>query len=67
MYVTLELEPRIDIFICFCAELQPTNYRESWKALCVFTELNMEQYSILGRIGEGAHGIVLKAKHIEVM
>jgi hypothetical protein len=29
MYVTLELEPRIDIFICFCAELQPTNYRES--------------------------------------
>ena len=27
---------------------------------------NMEQYSILGRIGEGAHGIVLKAKHIEV-
>ncbi|XP_076448485.1 cyclin-dependent kinase 20-like [Babylonia areolata] len=25
----------------------------------------MEQYSILGRIGEGAHGIVLKAKHIE--
>lgn len=27
----------------------------------------MEQYSILGRIGEGAHGIVLKAKHIEVI
>ena len=26
----------------------------------------MEQYNILGRIGEGAHGIVLKAKHIEV-
>uniref|UniRef100_A0A5K4EIB1 Cyclin-dependent kinase 20 n=1 Tax=Schistosoma mansoni TaxID=6183 RepID=A0A5K4EIB1_SCHMA len=25
----------------------------------------MEQYSILGRIGEGAHGVVLKAKHIE--
>ncbi|TKS65231.1 Cyclin-dependent kinase 20 [Collichthys lucidus] len=25
----------------------------------------MEQYSILGRIGEGAHGIVFKAKHIE--
>nr|CAH8827370.1 unnamed protein product [Trichobilharzia regenti] len=25
----------------------------------------MEQYTILGRIGEGAHGIVLKAKHIE--
>ncbi|KAK0058135.1 cyclin-dependent kinase 20-like isoform X1 [Biomphalaria pfeifferi] len=25
----------------------------------------MEQYSILGRIGEGAHGIVLKAKYIE--
>ncbi|CAL8071958.1 unnamed protein product [Calicophoron daubneyi] len=25
----------------------------------------MEQYNILGRIGEGAHGIVLKAKHIE--
>lgn len=27
---------------------------------------DMEQYSILGRIGEGAHGIVFKAKHIEV-
>lgn len=27
----------------------------------------MEQYSILGRIGEGAHGIVFKAKHVEVM
>lgn len=26
----------------------------------------MEQYSILGRVGEGAHGIVFKAKHIEV-
>ena len=26
----------------------------------------MEQYKILGRIGEGAHGIVSKAKHIEV-
>lgn len=26
----------------------------------------MESYHILGRIGEGAHGIVLKAKHIEV-
>uniref|UniRef100_A0A3Q3K091 Cyclin-dependent kinase 20 n=1 Tax=Monopterus albus TaxID=43700 RepID=A0A3Q3K091_MONAL len=25
----------------------------------------MEQYSILGRIGEGAHGIVFKAKHLE--
>ncbi|KAM4563940.1 cyclin-dependent kinase 20 isoform 2-T4 [Odontesthes bonariensis] len=25
----------------------------------------MEQYGILGRIGEGAHGIVFKAKHIE--
>ncbi|KAF7258023.1 hypothetical protein EG68_05956 [Paragonimus skrjabini miyazakii] len=25
----------------------------------------MEQYHILGRIGEGAHGIVMKAKHIE--
>ncbi|XP_078394094.1 cyclin-dependent kinase 20 [Cetorhinus maximus] len=25
----------------------------------------MEQYNILGRIGEGAHGIVFKAKHIE--
>uniref|UniRef100_A0A8C6PWG6 Cyclin-dependent kinase 20 n=1 Tax=Nothobranchius furzeri TaxID=105023 RepID=A0A8C6PWG6_NOTFU len=25
----------------------------------------MEQYSIQGRIGEGAHGIVFKAKHIE--
>uniref|UniRef100_A0A8C5SWE7 Cyclin-dependent kinase 20 n=1 Tax=Laticauda laticaudata TaxID=8630 RepID=A0A8C5SWE7_LATLA len=26
----------------------------------------MDQYSILGRIGEGAHGIVFKAKNIEV-
>ena len=26
----------------------------------------MDNYQILGRIGEGAHGIVLKAKHIEV-
>lgn len=26
----------------------------------------MDQYNILGRIGEGAHGIVFKAKHIEV-
>lgn len=26
---------------------------------------NMEQYTILGRIGEGAHGIVFKAKHTE--
>uniref|UniRef100_A0A3P9JDA6 Cyclin-dependent kinase 20 n=1 Tax=Oryzias latipes TaxID=8090 RepID=A0A3P9JDA6_ORYLA len=25
----------------------------------------MEQYSILGRIGEGAHGIVFKAKHVQ--
>ncbi|XP_071817376.1 cyclin-dependent kinase 20-like [Apostichopus japonicus] len=25
----------------------------------------MEQYTILGRIGEGAHGIVFKAKHIQ--
>ncbi|KAF5400323.1 Cell division protein kinase 20 [Paragonimus heterotremus] len=25
----------------------------------------MDQYHILGRIGEGAHGIVMKAKHIE--
>lgn len=25
----------------------------------------MDQYCILGRIGEGAHGIVFKAKHIE--
>ena len=26
----------------------------------------MENYGILGRIGEGAHGVVLKAKHIVV-
>lgn len=26
----------------------------------------MDQYFILGRIGEGAHGIVFKAKHVEV-
>jgi len=26
----------------------------------------MDQYTILGQIGEGAHGIVFKAKHIEV-
>ncbi|XP_053226877.1 cyclin-dependent kinase 20 isoform X4 [Podarcis raffonei] len=28
-------------------------------------EATMDQYSILGRIGEGAHGIVFKAKNIE--
>ena len=33
----------------------------------VLIRCQMEQYSILGRIGEGAHGIVLKAKHIEVV
>ncbi len=27
----------------------------------------MADYHILGRIGEGAHGIVLKAKHIQVI
>ena len=27
----------------------------------------MEHYHILGRVGEGAHGIVLKAKHIKVL
>lgn len=27
---------------------------------------DMDQYCILGRIGEGAHGIVFKAKHVEV-
>ncbi|KAI5212643.1 Cyclin-Dependent Kinase 20 [Manis pentadactyla] len=27
----------------------------------------MAQYCILGRIGEGAHGIVFKAKHVEVV
>lgn len=31
--------------------------------MCDITK--MEQYTILGRVGEGAHGIVLKAKHIE--
>ncbi|XP_056665078.1 cyclin-dependent kinase 20 isoform X2 [Monodelphis domestica] len=29
------------------------------------TSHTMDQYSILGRIGEGAHGIVFKAKHVE--
>ena len=28
--------------------------------------LRMEQYHILERIGEGAHGVVLKAKHLKV-
>ena len=27
---------------------------------------SMENYRILGRIGEGAHGVVLKAKHTQV-
>ena len=27
---------------------------------------SMEQYHILGRVGEGAHGVVLKAKHLKV-
>ena len=27
---------------------------------------HMEQYILLGRVGEGAHGIVFKAKHVEV-
>lgn len=27
----------------------------------------MENYKILGRIGEGAHGVVLKARHTQVM
>lgn len=31
-----------------------------------FSVTKMDQHTILGRIGEGAHGIVLKAKHIEV-
>lgn len=31
-----------------------------------FSKKKMDQHTILGRIGEGAHGIVLKAKHIEV-
>ena len=29
--------------------------------------MKMENYHILGRIGEGAHGIVSKAKKIEVL
>ena len=28
--------------------------------------LKMENYKILGRIGEGAHGVVLKARHTQV-
>lgn len=27
----------------------------------------MDNYHVIGRIGEGAHGIVMKAKHREVM
>ena len=27
---------------------------------------SMEQYHILGRVGEGAHRVVLKAKHLKV-
>ena len=34
--------------------------------LVFFISRTMDQYTILGRIGEGAHGIVFKAKHIEV-
>lgn len=26
----------------------------------------MDNYKILGRIGEGAHGVVLKARHTQV-
>jgi hypothetical protein len=35
-------------------------------ACCYIFDGIMDQHTILGRIGEGAHGIVLKAKHIEV-
>ncbi len=27
------------------------------------SEVNMEDYAVLGRIGEGAHGVVMKGKH----
>lgn len=30
-------------------------------------KINMEKYQIIGRIGEGAHGIVMKAKERQVL
>lgn len=38
----------------------------TWQFLFFSVKKKMDQHTILGRIGEGAHGIVLKAKHIEV-
>lgn len=49
-----------------------TQYRLSEAALLLGSRVwareagwAMDQYCILGRIGEGAHGIVFKAKHVE--
>ena len=31
--------------------------------VCVKVMSGMEDYTVLGRIGEGAHGVVMKGKH----
>lgn len=49
------------------AQLCSTRYWHVQEIKYYEHQSHMEQYSILGRIGEGAHGVVLKAKHIEVI
>lgn len=51
---------------CLCALVWPRLCLALGLKICEFKEHSMDQYTILGRIGEGAHGIVFKAKHIEV-
>ena len=62
----------INIYIDNCSQLENkesnnnSNYDATESYFSFFLQI-MDQYTILGRIGEGAHGIVLKAKHIEVI